>query len=65
MAEVFVLPIGIPGIARKGDYIVSDPDHPNPNCRLARFAVLEPTLLSSIKARMDQPAQQEKSAAVG
>ena len=65
MAEVFVLPVGIPGIARKGDYIVSDPDHPNPNCRLARFAVLEPTLLASIKARMHQPAQQEKSAAVG
>ena len=52
MAEVIVLPVGIPGIGRKGDYVVSDPDHPNPNYRLARFAVLEPELLESLKERV-------------
>ncbi len=62
MAEVFVLPVGIPGVGRKGDYIVSEPDHPNPNCRLARFGVLEPELLLSIKARISRPSQKEKSA---
>ncbi len=65
MAEVFVLPVGIPGVGRKGDYIVSDPDHPNPKCRLARFGVLEPTLLPKIKARIVRPSQNQKSAAVG
>ncbi len=62
MAEVIVLPVGIPGIGRKGDYVVSDPDHPNPNYRLARFGVLEPELLPSIKARISRPSQKEKSA---
>ena len=65
MAEVFVLPVGIPGVGRKGDYIVSDPKHPNPKCRLARFGVLEPRLLSKIKARVVIPAPQQKSASVG
>ena len=35
MAEVVVVPVGIPGVARRGDYL-SDPDHPNP----ARIAFL-------------------------
>ena len=67
MAEVIVLPVGIPGIGRNGDYIVSDPDHPNPKCRLARFGVLEPALLPAIKAnaRVIHPAQKEGSAASG
>jgi hypothetical protein len=65
MAEVFVLPVGIPGVGRKGDYIVSDPDHPNPKCRLARFGVLEPRLISKIKARIVLPPEEQKSAAVG
>ncbi len=67
MAEVIVLPVGIPGIGRKGDYIVSDPDHPNPKFRLARFGVLEPALLPAIKAnaRVIHPAQKERSAASG
>ena len=65
MAEVFVLPVGIPGVGRKGAYIVSDPNHPNPKCRLARFGVLEPMLLSKIKARVVLPSPQQKSASVG
>ncbi len=65
MAEVFVLRVGIPGIGRKGDYIVSDPDHPNPKFRLARFGVLEPALLPAIKARILRPSQKEKSAVSG
>jgi len=64
MVEVFVLPVGIPGVGRKGDYIVSEPDHPNPNCRLARFGVLEPTLLSSIKTCIIHPSQKEEKSAV-
>ena len=65
MAEVIILPVSVPGVGRKGDYIVSDPDHPNPRCRLARFAVLEPDLLSSIKASITRPSQKEKSATGG
>ena len=63
MAEVFVLRVGIPGVGRKGDYIISEPDHPNPKCRLARFGVLEPELLSSIKTGVIHRSQKEKSAA--
>ena len=59
MAEVIVLPVGIPGVGRKGDYIVSDPDHPNPKCRLARFGVLEPELLRIIKQRTTHPSHRE------
>ena len=59
MAEVIVLPVGIPGVGRKGDYIVSDPDHPNPKCRLARFGVLEPELLRTIKRRTTRPSLRE------
>ena len=65
MAEVFVLPVGIPGVGRKGDYIVSEPDHPNPKCRLARFGVLEPALLPAIKARILHPSHKERSAVSG
>ena len=65
MAEVIILPVSVPGVGRKGDYIVSDPDHPNPRCRLARFAVLEPDLLSSIKASITRPPQKQKSATGG
>ena len=65
MAEVIVLPVGIPGIGRKGDYIVSDPDHPNPKFRLARFGVLDPALLPSIKAHIIHPSPTKKSAAYG
>ena len=71
MAEVIVLPVGIPGVGRKGDYIVSDPDHPNPKYRLARFGVLEPALLLAIKKRTihpsqaSHPSQKEKSATGG
>ena len=65
MAEVIVLPVGIPGIGRKGDYIVSDPDHPNPRYRLARFGVLEPELLSSIKSRLIHPTPKEISTTGG
>ena len=59
MAEVIVLPVGIPGVGRKGDYIVSDPDHPNPKCRLARFGVLEPGLLRVIKQRTTHPSHRQ------
>ena len=59
MAEVIVLPVGIPGVGRKGDYIVSEPDHPNPKCRLSRFGVLEPGLLRTIKQRTTHPSQRE------
>ena len=62
MAEVFVLRVGIPGIGRKGDYIVSEPDHPNPKYRLARFGVLAPELLSRIKTGAALPSQKEKVA---
>ncbi len=65
MTEVIVLPVGIPGIGRKGDYIVSDPDHPNPKCRLARIGVLDSELLPSIQARIVAPSQKEKSATGG
>ncbi len=65
MAEVIVLPVSIPGVGRKGDYIVSDPDHPDPRCRLARFAVLEPALLASIKAHVAYSSSKEKSAVGG
>ena len=65
MAEVIILPVSIPGIGRKGDYIVSDPDHPNPKYRLARFAVLEPTLLPSIKAHIARSSLKEMSATGG
>ena len=65
MAEVIILPVSIPGVGRKGDYIVSDPDHPNPRCRLARFAVLEPDLLPTIKERIMHPLPKEKSATGG
>ncbi len=65
MAEVIVLPVGIPGIGRKGDYVVSDPDHPNPKYRLARFAVLKPELLASLKERVVRSSPKEKSATSG
>ena len=65
MAEVIVLPVGIPGVGRKGDYIVSDPDHPNPKYRLARFGVLEPELLLFIKRRITHPSLRELSATGG
>lgn len=65
MAEVIVLPVGIPGVGRKGDYVVSDPDHPNPKCRLARFGVLDPALLLRIKKRTTCRPQKEKSATGG
>ena len=64
MSEVIVLPVGIPGIGRKGDYIVSDPNHPNPKCRLARFAVLKPELLAPLKASVVSSSPKYKSAAV-
>lgn len=65
MAEIIILPVGIPGIGRKGDYIISDPDHPNPKCRLASICVLEPSLLASIKERVARPSVKEKSATGG
>ena len=52
-------------LRRKGDYIVSDPDHPNPKYRLARFGVLDPALLPSIKAHIIHPSPTKKSAAYG
>ncbi len=60
MAEIILLPVGIPGIGRQGDYIVSDPDHPNPKCRLARIGVLEPELLEPMERIIDA-SQKEKS----
>ena len=65
MAEIIVLPVGIPGVGRKGDYIISDPDHPNPKCQLARIEVLEPSLLATIKERVGRSSQKEESAASG
>ena len=37
MAEVIQLPCDVPGVGRCGDYIVHDPDHPNPSIRYARI----------------------------
>ena len=65
MAEVIILPVSVPGVGRKGDYIVSEPDHPNPKCRLARFGILEPTLLSSIKEHIIHASPKEMSATGG
>jgi len=65
MAEVIVLPVGIPGVGRKGDYIVSDPDHPNPKCRLARIGVLDPARLQSIKDRLSGSTPKEMLASGG
>jgi hypothetical protein len=63
MAEIIVLPVSIAGVGRKGDHIVSDPDHPNPKCRLARFAVLDPRLLPSIREQVARSTAEQKTAA--
>ena len=48
-AEIIRLPVGIPGVGRKGDRIVHDPGHPNPHFRLSRVGPLDPDLLPAIK----------------
>ena len=52
MAEIIRLPFGIPGVGRKGDRIISDPEHPDPDFRLAIFSTLDPSLLLAIKERI-------------
>jgi len=39
--------------------------YPNPKYRLARFGVLDPALLPSIKAHIIHPSPTKKSAAYG
>ena len=62
MAEIIVLPVSIPGVGRRGDHIVSDPDHANPKYRLARFAVLDPRPLPSIREQVARATAKQKSA---
>ncbi len=49
MAEIIRLPFGIPGVGRKGDRIVSNPDDERPEYRLLRLGSLNPSLLPMIK----------------
>ena len=53
-AEIIRLPVGIPGVGRKGDRIVHDPTNPNPKHQLVRFGYLDPDLLPTIKEIMRQ-----------
>ena len=52
MAEIIHLPFGIPGVGRKGDRIVSNPDDDRPEYRLLRLGSLNPSLLPMIKERV-------------
>ena len=52
MAEIIRLPFGIPGVGRKGDRIVSNPDDERPEYRLLRLGSLDPNLLPMIKERV-------------
>ena len=52
-AEIIKLPVGIPGVGRAGDSVVSDPDHPNPRYRLTAVRPLEAALLPAIKERVE------------
>ena len=51
-AEIIRLPFGIPGVGRKGDCVMSDPDNPDPGCRLVRVGTLDVALLPAIKERV-------------
>lgn len=50
-AEWLTLPVGIPGVGRAGDRIISDPDSPNGR-RLIAVRYLDEDLLPAIKERV-------------
>ena len=50
--EIIRLPIGIPGVGRAGDRIVSTPDDERPEYRLLRMGFLDPELLVEIKEKV-------------
>ncbi len=52
MAEVLRIHVRIPGVADAGDFIVHDPDHPQPTLRLCRLVPLAPDLLPVIRAHI-------------
>lgn len=52
MAEVLRIRARIPGIANAGDFVVYDPDHPNPTLRLCRLVPLAPNSLPVIRAHI-------------
>ena len=61
-AEFITLPVGIPGVGRAGDRVVSDPDAPNGRTLVA-VRYLDPGLLSAIRERVaghSENAAQEK-----
>lgn len=53
MAEVIRLPFDMPGIGRRGDYLFSDPSHPDPVFRFARVQPLDPDLLPWIREHIN------------
>ena len=51
-AEIIRLPVGIPGVGRAGDNIVSDPDHPDERYRLTAVRSLDAYTLPALKERL-------------
>ena len=56
-AEIIRIPVGIPGVGRAGDCVVSDPDHPDPRYRLTTVRSLDTGLLPAIKEKVRQSAE--------
>lgn len=52
-AKVIRLPFDLPSIGRRGDYIVSDPDHPNPKLTLCRVVPLDPSVFPDVVRRVE------------
>lgn len=61
MAEVIRLRFDMPGIGNKGDYIVSDPDHPNPKLTLCRLVPLDPSVFPDVVRRVEASGLSESN----
>ena len=61
--EIIILPVGIPGVGRAGDRVVSTPDDDRPEYRLLRMGFLDPEFLPLIRERVLEHTAPKKGVA--